>query len=243
MRKISIVLLLATLLLSAAATGRPSDEPYWAVQIGGVAGLLPALNGSVQLGALYVTEALELTAESIFNVFPNFGFYQRLGLTFFPGEMAVGAIAGFAVDPFVLAESNVWAETAVLDTYLGESDSLLTGIAGTELWLGGRFGGELYFRAIADLAGDVPLSATSITSVTYDQMRGLGLEEEIDLRVRFNAPKFSTGQLLTGSDLSPLATHVTARCRLDRNGFALTGVVAGFELEFRHPLSPGEDDE
>jgi len=242
MRRITTVLLLATFLLTTAAFGQPHDEPHWVWRIGGIGELIPGFAGKILVGATYATESLRLTATSLLTVLPDFDLLQRLGLVFYPGDMTVGANAGFTLAPFFLAEADAWGEAVVLDTYLGETDTVLTGVAGAELWLGGLFGGEMYFRAITDFAGDLPLSLISTTSVSYAQVRGVALDAELDLQARFKAPRFFSGQLLSEDDLSNLTTYVTVKGRLGRNGLTLAGVVAGFELEFRRPLQAAGDD-
>jgi len=236
MRRFILVLLLGVLLLGSTAVGQPVDDPHMALRVGAVGGLIPVFNGTLQLGATYATEAVEVTAESLFTILPDFHFFQRLGVAFFPGEMKVGAVAGFTIDPFFLAEANVWAETTIQESYIGDSDTFFTGVAGAEIRLGGVLGGRFFYRAIADFPGKVNVLATSITSVVYDEMRGLGVEEEIDLRARFEAPGFFGGQLLTEDDLSSLTAYTTVRAAYGSNGFALAGIVFGLEIEFVRPL-------
>ena len=93
------------------------------------------------------------------------------------------------------------------------------------MWLGRRFGGEIFFRAIGEFSGAVPIAVTSISSVSYSENLGVGFEEELEVRARF-----LEGQMLSDDDLSALVGYVSGRCRLDGNGFGLVGVVVGIEL-------------
>ena len=237
MLKRTITVFAVVALLGGAAFADRVDGPHLLIRGGARTSIIPTFDPSVYLGGTYALDGFDMRAETTLGFMNGLHLFQQFGIAFYPDDLGIGADAGFTISPFFLADANAWAETPILDAYLGESDILVNGIAGAELWLGGIFGGAAFFRAIADVPGDVPVSATSITSVSYDQMRGLGLEEEIDLRVRFESPKLFGGQLLSENDLSAVVTYVRAGCRLERNGFALTGIVAGIEVEFRSPLS------
>lgn len=237
MRNCVLVLLLGLVLASVTASGDTMVHPHLILQGGATAGLIPVFDTSIYLSGTYAVDGFEGRARTSLTVVPGFSVYQEAGFSFFPGEMTIGMDVNLSVIPFVLAAADVWAETAIVESYIGETDARFIGIAGADLWLGRMFGGEFFFRAIAESPEEGDWSVTSITSVAYDQMRGLGLEEELNARVRF----FS-GQLLTEDDLSSLVGYATARCRLERNGFALTGIVLGLELEVRKPLQQDSND-
>jgi len=236
MKARALIALVIVLLAGVVATADTMELPHLVLRSGALAHAIPFFDAAVYLAGTYAGEGFESHARGILTVVPGLGYFQEIGVRFFPGEMTMGAEAGFTLIPFHLATADIFAETAVFETYVGDADVKAIGIAGAEMWFGSVFGGRFYWRMIGDFPGESRLSATSITSATYDQFRGFGLEEEVDLRVRFDAPNFFGGQLLTDGDLTSLVAWANARVRLDANGFGVGGIEVGFEVEIRSPL-------
>ena len=236
MQRSVLVLLVSALLVSVAVAGE-TPAPTGITYAGGVsASAIPFFDGSAYLRGVYSIEGFEARARTTATVVPDFHLFQDVGVTFFPDDLTIGARAGLGIIPFGLGAVDVFAEKTVLESEIGEKGGRFIGVAGANLWLGRRFGGEIFFRAIGESAGDVPVAVTSITSVAYSEALGVGLEEELEVRARF-----FEGQMLADDDLSALVAYISGRCRLDGNGFGLSGVIVGIEVEFHSPLQETGD--
>ncbi|MGB2983378.1 MAG: hypothetical protein WBC63_05885 [Candidatus Bipolaricaulia bacterium] len=245
MRSRSVVVSVGIVLIAGFATlGATYTVPHLLLQSGVVSSVAPTFDTSIYLVASYVGGSFELNSKTTLTVLPDIFLFGEAGLSFSPGEVSFGVDAGLGIVPFWLESVDVWAEAPAFESRLGEEGNvLLTGDAGGVLWLGSGFGGGFYLDVIAEIEGETnTVVFSSDTTIGYDMLDGLALDEELGARVEFQAPRFFGGQLLAEDDLSMLVGYVTARLRLNSLGLSVPGIVVGLEVSVESPLQDGSGE-
>lgn len=227
MRTKIILCLLVVGAVSFSGWAQGVDVPGGSFRVGVEASALPGFGAGLRLGGVYAGEGFEAYATSRVALVPIVRFVQEAGFAMFPGELSVGIDLEVRVVPFVLDVADVWARTELFETYLGRSDVTLIGGVGAEMWFGAQFGGALSAQGVISVPGGIPVDLISVTGVTYDQVRGLGLEEQLEIRGRFRSDA-SDG----ASRGIHLAGILTVDARLDAFGLQIPRIRVALDVVF-----------
>jgi len=234
--------LLCIALSGGAVVGDTAMVPHLVLEGGLVSSALPAFDVGVALGVAYESDDFVARSRTRLTVVPGFSVFHEASVRFWPGELEIGLEARLGIVPFFADRFDVSASVPLVEDDLGEGTPLLvTADVGGELWLGAIFGGSVFLNLAAEIPGEsADLRLTSKTSLGYDALGGVGVEEHLGARVSLKAPRFFGGQLLTENDLSSLVAWTNVRLRLDARGLASPGILVGFDVRVASPLPAGE---
>ncbi len=215
-------------------------SPRVVMEGGLVSSALPSVEAGLSLGVAYESDTFVASSETTVTVLPDFLVYEEASASLSPGDIEIGLDVGFGIVPLGIDTANVWAGAPFYEKDVGgDTPIYLTADAFGTLWLGDPFGGAISVGLEAEFPGQsVTATMTSVASVTYDAVSGLGLEEDVEARFASERSRVVDEGPLTGR--TRLVGWTRIRLRLDASGFSVPRLLVGLGIRIESPVRAKE---